>query len=271
MQFFIKRSGSFEWRISARVAANLGQASADRLLADIRIGRADAVLMLGLWLLSKISPRLSATYYFFDFAGKFPRRKDVELVTRRRLRARLDEAIAAGVVDWIEPAFMDKPNPPALPPANAAYAQERLEPPMVAWDGLVLVPTEWRRIRHLKGQIHPQETYCLNSNFVEATLPIILRQGATLRYGLMKTHPTLEALLNKDVDRCLGYVKEALQHQHRETARLYRKSFEDLSQDLTGDVQLQTSTLHLAFSLIRLRHVSREVRYRTLDENAKMR
>lgn len=260
VQFFVANSGGYEWRVSERVASDLDHAMtlpSNRIVADVHVGRADAVLMLGLWLLFLISPHLSATYYFFDYAGQFPRHRDVELMGRRKLRGRLNKGREAGVVHRLErPNYVDKPDPPTSTPVNAAVnIQQRLEPPLVAWDGTVLVPTEWRRIRKLKGQIHPQETYRLNPSFVATSMPIILEESGRIQ-SILIGHHSIELLLEKELDNCLRYVREALEHQHREIMRRYRGSLEEVYGKLAVD-RTEALTIYLTFSTVRLRHPRR--------------
>jgi hypothetical protein len=94
----------------------------------------------------------------------------------------------------------------------------------------------------------------------------------------MNTGPGAVSLLEKEKDRCLKYLREALEHQHRETVRGYRQSLEHLYREFASELDGQTLAMYLTSSLIRLRHTySRSLRLVATDsregviENGKMR
>jgi len=207
--------------------------------------------MLTAWLMFQVSVKVSGNFNVFDYAGKFPRWVcDVPGFSRKGLRDRIRWANKRAIntqkpsfVYKIEDVYSDFRR---TEHANTSKDRE-IRPwdiPLIAWEEEVLIPTHWRS---LAGQIHREATYHMDAEFTRGSLPYLFEHGRLLRLVLRE---------QKEIERYLAEsskiwfrLKNAFEHQHKETRRKYRDTLKELDRAMQTSLKEETKLAFLAFSL----------------------
>jgi hypothetical protein len=228
------------------------QNSLARRLQDlVHRGKVNANLFFPCWLLYKISPDISGTYYVFSLAGKYPRTEsEAPGYSRRGLRNRIDWAVECQALDELEkPKFTYMFDSKRKEPANAAVAPNirTWDIPLVAWRNEVLVPTHWDS---MGVQIHREPTLRLNDAFVAKTASRLISWGKAVVRILGGT--SLDQSLGVETHAIWERLHDILTRQHEDTKRNYKDEVERLGRELEGELQEEAKGVYLAFSLINL-------------------
>jgi hypothetical protein len=199
----------------------------------------------------QVSPKVSGDFNAFDYAGNFPRWVcDVPGFSRKGLRDRIIWANKRAIntqkpsfVFKIEDVYSDFKR---TEPANTSKDKE-IRPwdiPLIGWEEKVLIPTHWRS---LAGQIHREATYRLDAEFARKSLPYLLEHGRLLRRVLRDQKETERYL--KEPSQIWFRLKNAFEHQHKETKRNYRDILKELDRAMQSSLEEEIKVAFLGFSV----------------------
>ena len=252
--------------VSRKTMALLENALANRQAEPVeacsRGGRSNGVMVFAAWILLLLDQRLSGSYHVFSGGGKFPLRGSEQRIdTRKALRARINRAIAAGVLEACKPLFRNEVDSTAIEIPNVAPEPAKREPgrdiPLLGWqldDGTheVWVPTSWRE----SAEIHPTETYRLSADFEPTRGEALRKLGGTILGGV---NGGLDSYLEQETEAIWANLQDSLRKQHSKTRHHYELKIDKVDKDLTGPLRGNGKALYLASSLTKLWHPSRVV------------
>jgi hypothetical protein len=222
------------------------------------LGKVNANLLFPCWLLYKVSPDISGTYYVFSLAGQYPQRvREAPGYSRSGLRNRIEWTVDYGALDELHPKFTPKFDSTHTKPANASVARD-IRPwdiPLVgiaSWNNgarqdEVLVPTHWDS---LGVQIHPESTHRLNNHFMERTAPSLIAWGKAVVEILAGTK--LDQSIDVEAQAIWKRLQEILSGQHVDARRHYKGQVERMGRELEEDLLEEAKGVYLAFSLLNL-------------------